>query len=331
MESSWYIRVRGEVLGPFNLQKLQEMATRNQLSRIYEVSQDKITWERVSAHPEFFSSVGQGGAIPMATRLGSTTARSQTSSPTFLASEQGIETPTLQTPDSGVQSGGAPAGQPSPPDSLEWYYQWEGTNHGPISQTELRRKLDSGELPPNVLVWNTTLPAWCPADKAFEHISQEHVSVKIASEAAPAIGDLPQSLCQAALRIRPWTLFLTIMYWISAAVWFIIGLAQIIGSSIARNPFLAIGGISTAITGIVWLIYGFFMYNYTSSLRSLRYSRSPVVLQKNLTDLYNYFLFKGVIYTIGIIFAVILVIILLFLIALGSSLVPSDIPWESAF
>lgn len=331
MESSWYIRVRGEVLGPFELQKLQEMATRGQLSRIYEVSQDKITWERASAHPEFFPLVGQGGVIPMATRFGTTAAQSQTSSPTFLASEQAMETPTLRTPDSGVPSGAPPAGQPSPPDSLEWYYQWEGTNNGPISQTELRRKLDSRELPPNVLVWNTTLPAWCPADKIFQHISQEYVSVKIAAEASPATGDLPQSLCQTALRTRPWTLFLTIMYWISAAIWFISGLAQIIGSSIARNPFLAIGGISAAITGIVWLIYGFFMYNYTHSLRSLRYSRSPVVLQKNLTDLYNYFLFKGVIYIIGIIFTVILVIILLFLIALGSSLVPSDIPGESVF
>lgn len=54
MENQFYIRIRGRVLGPYDLDKLQSLARRGQLSRMHEVSSDATTWVRASAHPELF-------------------------------------------------------------------------------------------------------------------------------------------------------------------------------------------------------------------------------------------------------------------------------------
>jgi len=52
---------------------------------------------------------------------------------------------------------------PASPPTLDWYYAKQGQRQGPAAETELRRLLAMGELPPDTLVWNKTLSGWLPA------------------------------------------------------------------------------------------------------------------------------------------------------------------------
>src|SRR5438067_11259997 len=42
---SWYVRVRGRILGPFGFAQLQEMRDRGQLQAFFEVSTDSKAWQ----------------------------------------------------------------------------------------------------------------------------------------------------------------------------------------------------------------------------------------------------------------------------------------------
>src|SRR5690242_12141571 len=44
----YYIRVRGRVLGPFDLEKLKSLRSRGQFSRIHEISTDGQMWSPAS-------------------------------------------------------------------------------------------------------------------------------------------------------------------------------------------------------------------------------------------------------------------------------------------
>jgi hypothetical protein len=52
------------------------------------------------------------------------------------------------------------------PQSHIWHYSVNGKQIGPVSEVDLRAWLAQGRVPPNILVWNQTLPGWLPAAQA---------------------------------------------------------------------------------------------------------------------------------------------------------------------
>jgi S1-C subfamily serine protease len=68
MDTRLYLRIRGRVLGPYDLENLRSLAHRGQLSRFHELSQDGTNWVCASAYPELFSSDGSPNTVgPAAT------------------------------------------------------------------------------------------------------------------------------------------------------------------------------------------------------------------------------------------------------------------------
>jgi S1-C subfamily serine protease len=53
---SYYIRNRGRISGPFNMEQLRLMITRGHLTRVHELSQDQVIWQPVSAFPDLIES-----------------------------------------------------------------------------------------------------------------------------------------------------------------------------------------------------------------------------------------------------------------------------------
>ncbi len=321
MGNQWYLRIRGQILGPFSVEKLQEMSQRGELSRIHEVSPDGLSWERASLHPEFFSAVLVPKPPAGNVQPASSAAATAPASPVSPVS--GCPTPTEATPSGGVPSSMvlAPTAALSPPGPL-WYYSQDGKPVGPIPETELRALLDAGKLSSRVLVWNERLPAWCPAKDAFEYLAKQAFPrpVPLAESASE---NLPEALFLAAARIRGWTLFLTVRYWMTAFLLLIIGVTSIAVSS--RPPFhvpsivYVLSGIGCLVEAFVWGVYGFSMFNYTSSLRNLQFNRTAAGFHKSLDELYNYFLVKGIIYILGLVFLGIIALVSLILaIAQGS-------------
>jgi len=51
---------------------------------------------------------------------------------------------------------------------MQWYYSKNGTQLGPVAQSELISKLASGEVSPSDLVWKDGMGDWIPASQVSE-------------------------------------------------------------------------------------------------------------------------------------------------------------------
>jgi len=60
----YFLRVRGKVTGPFEVQQLRFLRERGQLARFHELSEDKITWMQAGAVADLFSESPTRGAGP---------------------------------------------------------------------------------------------------------------------------------------------------------------------------------------------------------------------------------------------------------------------------
>src|SRR5262245_54706984 len=58
----YYLRMRGQVSGPYTLGQLQDLRLRGHLGRFHEVSLNQVQWAPASSIPALFS-----GAAPMMT------------------------------------------------------------------------------------------------------------------------------------------------------------------------------------------------------------------------------------------------------------------------
>jgi len=133
--SSWFIRNRGKVLGPFGWTELESMRNRGQLARFHEVSQDRHTWISAASVPELFP--GSEARQPQA--LGASN----------LAVEDFQEIPVVVSP----------AG---PDGSASWFYSRGGTHQGPVTYQDLQRMAAQSEIGPDTLVWRSGMADWVP-------------------------------------------------------------------------------------------------------------------------------------------------------------------------
>ncbi|MCS7304551.1 MAG: DUF4339 domain-containing protein [Thermoguttaceae bacterium] len=313
MDTQWYVRIRGQILGPFTTEKLQEMSKRGEFSRTHEVSQDGLSWERASLHPELFPAV-----IPKPKPSGGLAQQAATSR----AQDDGIASASVGTTGGGKPTAPSttapiPAISTAPPSSPIapplWYYMRDGKPVGPIAETELRNLFATGQLSPQTLVWTENLPAWCPAQNAFEYLAAP-AAYTFGRDSQSQADTLPDFICQTALRIRSWTLFLTVMYGLIAFLSLISSVTVIaLATQSLSAAHLVGGGIGALVQSIVWGVSAFMMYTYTSSLKMLTLYPTMRSLQKSLHDLYNYFLVEGIVYILGIILVAVLVLVLLIL------------------
>lgn len=71
---------------------------------------------------------------------------------------------------------------------MQWYYSKNGTQLGPVPQSELVSKLASGEISPSDLVWKDGMADWIPASQVAEL-----KPAAAASPTAPAVSTGPLS------------------------------------------------------------------------------------------------------------------------------------------
>jgi hypothetical protein len=61
---SWFIRIRGRIAGPYTLVELQKMARRGSISRIHEISYDRVNWVPASSIKELFQDEAPEPQLP---------------------------------------------------------------------------------------------------------------------------------------------------------------------------------------------------------------------------------------------------------------------------
>lgn len=125
MDERLYIRLRGRVQGPFDPDRLRELVRQGQLSRIHQVSVDKVDWVAASEYPELFPSSSESKNWP---KKSGRVKKSK---------------------------GGDPGG--------EWFYSDNGEQRGPVGLDRLTQMLASGELGADTHVWTESLSDWTRA------------------------------------------------------------------------------------------------------------------------------------------------------------------------
>jgi|HubBroStandDraft_4_1064222.scaffolds.fasta_scaffold121862_2 hypothetical protein len=142
--TTYFVRIRGKIHGPFDVEKLKKLHSRGQFSRAHEVSRDKRSWQPAGTLPELF------GAPEL--RL------PQAGDNVFLPE---IE----ETGDSYQQTS-------APPGTAKWYYSVGDERHGPVPLMDLRQLVVNGQVSPHDLVWKEGLEDWVPVANQPEFQAQ---------------------------------------------------------------------------------------------------------------------------------------------------------------
>ncbi len=131
--SHYYIRVRGRVQGPFDIEQLKKLRERGKFSRANEISSDQVVWQSAAVLEDVFAA---------SRRL----SRSQSA-------------PVDEAPD--VVQNPAPA-PPNRSDLLTpvWYYTIGTEQAGPVTLLELKNLSTTGALAASDLVWREGFPDW---------------------------------------------------------------------------------------------------------------------------------------------------------------------------
>jgi len=131
----YFIRVRGRIVGPFDMAELQRRVRLGTLARVHEVSLDRQTWQPATDLTELFS-VPATTESPLTGDVGS-------SQPIPLKSDVPDMTPAaLPTSDSSGQAG-----------SNTYFYSRNGVTKGPISWRALQALVSEKALQATDIVW----------------------------------------------------------------------------------------------------------------------------------------------------------------------------------
>ncbi len=118
--AGYFVRARGRITGPFDLPMLQKMVQRGSVSRVHEISEDRVSWSAAREFNELFpaGSDARAGAVSTSPTVPST----PTSSP------------------------------PAVPASAYFYAQG-GNTYGPVPLQMLKLLAENGQLASSDLVW----------------------------------------------------------------------------------------------------------------------------------------------------------------------------------
>ena len=273
MEGQLYIRVRGRVLGPYDLEKLQSLARRGQLSRMHELSADGAGWVRAANYPELF--VGAQVEMP-AVRFG---APEPAQASTAMSVGAGTAMPTAMA---------APVAQPQ---SQQWYYTGGGGQHGPVDFSNLQLLAATGQVRPEDLVWAEGMPAWIPATQ-IPGLCRN--SAGQGESFATEKDRLPDIVCKSACSSRPWAAFVVISIFTYAILELIGGMALLILGARWQSTLDVATGIFNLLWAFDWAIGGFLLNGYCSWLGKLQYSRTAPMLEKAHDALRSFWVYVAI-------------------------------------
>ena len=169
-DQTFFVKMRNRVMGPFPLNRLQQMAQATKLNHAHEVSQDGSNWVKAGEFPEIFASPTPVEAPAAPVQLQPVAAAPV--APVAAATEQQEE-----VQDTESERGG-------PPGQIDWYYATDDEPVGPVTKSEIVEFIKSGDVVRSDRVWNAKMKDWQRAGKrpefkaAFEQMYSDVPSVK---------------------------------------------------------------------------------------------------------------------------------------------------------
>ncbi|TWT35590.1 hypothetical protein KOR34_04830 [Posidoniimonas corsicana] len=263
MDEQLYVRIRGRVQGPFELDRLRNLVRRGQLSRIHEVSTDQATWTAAGDYPELFASSGAGVTV---------------------SQDAGREE---------VAEASTSGGSPSTEVSATWYYSNGQSQQGPVTLPALKSMLQSGMVDSDELVWTEGMDQWVAANQVRELGSVTNAVSPNSSRQVRDRDPVSESTARTLAESRPWVLFISIFLYVTAAL-FIVG--GILGLAVGP-PELGVLRISASISLLLYGVVSFWaaqlLLNYTTRLGKFINSRSDAQLDSAFKGLKTFWVFTS--------------------------------------
>lgn len=158
LAEAYYIRLGGKVQGPFGIAELHRLAKRGRFSRLWEVSEDGITWHRASEFPELFPTPTRLAAHRPPRKHPSSESEPINGDPgsgesPSLADEEGYQIKTELPEQKETASSTEPL----------WYYSLDGQEQTPVVFSTLQQLASTGQITPNDFVWTNTMAEWVEA------------------------------------------------------------------------------------------------------------------------------------------------------------------------
>ena len=293
MSLSLYVRIRGRIHGPLDIAKLKDLVRKGQLSRIHEISTDRVNWQPASSVPELF----QGVSVPAATPAEQVSAGTSQA----VASDGAGPSP----------SRGSSSGEAS---EEEWYYAIDGAQHGPILRGELIQMIRAGNLRRIDMVWKHGMEQWVAAERCAELVGHFQSS---GSEASGRTEGASQSLSGAKgtplsvlTRSKTWIRIVMIGAFTLGALNVVFGLFGVITSIVASSMFGLMSGLVVLVYAALFLWIGAAFVQLTGSIRIAEATRSSSSLTDAISKARMGWMALGVLFSFTI-FNVILAIIIM--------------------
>ena len=162
-DSSWYVRHRGKVRGPYTRDELETMVKRNQVSMLHQVSEDRVSW--VAARKEF----GKPAAPQVAAAVSHANSGKDSLPPVEPLLDDGVFELTGDTSDEAIPNVAPPSPAPGTQageaelDSAVWYYvAANNKEYGPVPGAKISSLLREKKLNADSLVWSQNMVDWKP-------------------------------------------------------------------------------------------------------------------------------------------------------------------------
>ncbi|TWU00457.1 hypothetical protein Pla108_14080 [Botrimarina colliarenosi] len=216
MQQSLYIRMRGRVQGPLDIEKVRLLVQRGQLSRSHQISFDGKDWRTAGEFPDLFP--------PIDTKAESSNRKKSSNADTGYK----LEAPTA--------SGGE-----------GWYYEHANTQNGPVSLSSLQQLIASGRVQAAALVWKEGLANWVPASSMPEFAGKVTGSPRPDVQASSDYSDLARTLSDS----RSWLICIAVCLFLGGAIELVLGAVTVVlGAKYSSTPTMVSGFASVVGAGV---------------------------------------------------------------------------------
>jgi hypothetical protein len=295
MATSYFIRLRGNVQGPFDAERLRQLARRGQFTRLHEVSADGQEWRPAGELSELFS-VAAGVSLPSSAALSG--AGHAVSSPATRAS---IELPP-----------GAP--------QEAWYYESAaGQPRGPVDLATLQKLLEQGQLTRRSRVWKAGMADWTPAGNVPQlaaivtqpapgHESHSGTLSEAAHADRSSETVLPDTV-EVLEDSRKWVLLLGAAGLVVTVELFLVFLGELIAAAMIRSLTLAALSLVPLAVAILAALGPWLLWRYAHGISTVAYTRRPRALYQALKVLRGYWMYASILCTIVVVVQILAVVI----------------------
>jgi uncharacterized membrane protein YidH (DUF202 family) len=295
VSEQYFIRVRGKVQGPFDADKLRQLARRGQFSRLHEISTDAQQWLPAKNYPDLFATPV---SYPETSQAVSANAVPQTAP---LPAANGAKSPSV------------PARQEV------WYYAVDGNQGGPIDFLSLSSMIGSGQFGLDTPVWRDGMPDWVPAHTVPGMVSATTSTLgsrypNVDTASAPKKDEVGGSIARVLDESRPWVIFIAVMAFLYSGTMLVMGLLQLIVGSRSGVMPMAAGGMGQMVMSVVVGVGGYLLTSFSGGIARFDRSRHELSLQEALQTLKIFWTY------VGIVLIVLLALIVIFFIIMFATI-----------